>query len=151
MKFHPWSQGFVLTDPWFEQVCTLAAEYRSPIFFHDGTPCYCLSEQVAAVAARFPSARIVLGHSGLLWNWRSAIEAARHENVWLCLCGPHMRAIEMICQKVAPDRLLWGSDFGFLAADTIDYRLNIFLQSRVPQPLKEQILGANPVRFIAND
>jgi uncharacterized protein len=148
VKFHPWMQGFSLTDPWFEQVCTVAAEYSAPIFFHDGTPCYSLSEQVAAVACRFPSTRIVLGHSGLLWNWRSAIEAARYENVWLCLCGPHMRAIEIICEKVAPDRLLWGSDFGFGTWDVIEYRLNILLQSHVPQALKEQILHTNPARLI---
>jgi uncharacterized protein len=52
LKFHPWRQGFSLTDPTFAKICGLAGELKAPVFLHDGTPCYSLPEQVGALAAR---------------------------------------------------------------------------------------------------
>jgi predicted TIM-barrel fold metal-dependent hydrolase len=148
LKFHPWLQGFSTADPVFGQMCGLAGELGVPIIFHDGTPCYSLSEQVAGLARRFPRTRFILGHTGLLWAWRSALEAARQPNVWLCLCGPHMRAIEIVCRQADPDRLLWGSDFGFGLTDPVGYRLALLVQAQIPDDLRERILGVNPMRLL---
>jgi len=148
LKFHPWLQGFSLTDLTFGKICGLAGELRLPIFFHDGTPCYSLPEQVGALARRFPKTRFVLGHAGLLWTWRSAILAAQRPNVWICLCGPHSRAIEIICEQAPDERILWGSDWGPRLSDDIEYRLNLFLRAKVRSKLREQILGVNPMRLL---
>lgn len=147
LKFHPWVQGLSTADPTLGRICALAGETGVPIFFHDGTPCYSLSEQLAGLARRFPETQIVLAHSGLLWNWRSALLASRLKNIWLCLCGPHMRAMELLCRDTDPARLLWGSDFGFGFADQIEYRLNLFLKARIPAALQTSILGANALRL----
>jgi len=148
LKFHPWIQGFSTADETFGQICGLAGELGAPILLHDGTPCYTMPEQIAGLARRFPRTRFVLGHSGLLWSWRSALEAARQPNVWLCLCGPHMRAIELICHRADPNRLLWGSDFGFGFADSVRYRLAIIKQANIDPALRDQILGINPFRLL---
>ena len=149
LKFHPWVQGFSTADRFMHRICEAAAELRVPIFFHDGTPCYSLSSQIAGLARQHRDTQIVLGHSGLLWDWRSAMEAARLDNVWSCLCGPHMRAMEIFCRHADPDRLLWGSDFGFNFNDSIDYRLNIFRRSEIHESVKEKILGLNVERLLA--
>lgn len=148
LKFHPWLQGFSTADPAFGAMCGLAGELGVPILLHDGTPCYSLPEQVAGLARRFPRTRFVLGHSGLLWNWRSAVEAARQPNIWLCLCGPHMRAIEILCQQADPKRIVWGSDFGFGFADPIRYRLAVLRQAQIDAALRDRILGVNPFRLL---
>jgi predicted TIM-barrel fold metal-dependent hydrolase len=148
LKFHPWLQGFSTADRYFGEICSLAGECHMPIFLHDGTPCYSLSEQIAGLAKRFPSTTFVLAHSGLLWAWRSAIEAARYANVRLCLCGPSMRAMELLSERVDPGRLLWGSDYGFSFADSINYRLGLFLRSKIKDSLKEQILEINPLDLL---
>ncbi|MCE5308219.1 MAG: amidohydrolase [Acidobacteriales bacterium] len=148
LKFHPWLQGFSTADMFLRRMCALAGEWNVPVFFHDGTPCYCLPEQIGGLARVFPRTTFVLGHAGLLWHWRSAIQAARLPNVWTCLCGPHIRALELLCQRIDPDRLLWGSDFGFGFADQIDYRLNLLLRARIPDGLREQILSVNPLRLL---
>ena len=148
LKFHPWLQGFSTADTTFGEMCGLAGELGVPVLLHDGTPCYSLPEQIGGLARRFPKTRFVLGHSGLLWSWRSAMEAARRPNVWLCLSGPHMRAIEELCRRADPARIVWGSDFGFSFADPVGYRLAIFQQSKVDEALKEQILGVNPFRLL---
>ena len=148
LKFHPWLQGFSTADSVFGEICGMAGELGVPVIFHDGTPCYSLPEQIGGLARRFPNTRFVLGHSGLLWGWRSALEASRHPNVWACLCGPHMRAVEIFCQRADPDRLLWGTDFGFGFSDPIEYRLNLILRARIDDALRERILGVNPFRLL---
>ncbi|MDD5598849.1 MAG: amidohydrolase family protein [Victivallaceae bacterium] len=144
LKFHPWIQGFSTADETFGKICQLAGEFKIPVVFHDGTPPYSLAEQVAGLARRFPATRIILGHSGILWNWRSALAAAKLPNIYLCLCGPTMRAIEIICKNVSPEKLLWGSDFGFGFADTISYRLDLLSEAGITSGLRLQILDKNP-------
>ena len=151
LKFHPWLQGFSLSDATFGAICGLAGERGVPIFLHDGTPCYSLPEQVAGLARRFPRTRFVLGHAGLLWSWRSAAEASRLANVWLCLCGPHMRAIEQLCQTADPNRVVWGTDFGFGFSDPIEYRLGLILHARISDAARERILSINPSYLLGAD
>lgn len=148
LKFHPWLQGFSLADKFFSEMCRLAGNKNVPVFLHDGTPCYSLSEQICGLARRFPKTKIVLSHSGLLWNWRSALEAFRRPNVWVCLCGPHMRAIEILCQYMEPKRILWGTDFGMGFEDSIGYRLGMFRYAKIDEHLKEQILAENPLQLL---
>ena len=148
LKFHPWLQGFSTADPVFGELCALAGEHGVPIVFHDGTPCYSLPEQIGGLARRFPQTTLVLGHAGLLWSWRSAAAAARLPNVWVCLCGPHLRGIEWLCRTVQADRLLWGTDFGFGFADPIEYRLGLLRRADMAPGLRERILGQNPDRLL---
>jgi predicted TIM-barrel fold metal-dependent hydrolase len=150
LKFHPWLQGFTTFSPVFGEICGLAGEIGLPVIFHDGTPCYSLAEQIAGMAREFPKTTFVLGHSGLLWNWRSAVEACRRPNVWLCLCGPHLRAIEILCERADPDRIVWGSDYGFGLMDLIDYRMDLIRTARIRDSLREKILGENPLRLIGD-
>ncbi|MEW6755790.1 MAG: amidohydrolase family protein [Candidatus Latescibacterota bacterium] len=148
LKFHPWLQGFSTADAAFAEICAMAGEHGALVLLHDGTPCYSLSEQVGGLARRFPGTRFVLGHAGLLWGWRSALEAARQPNVWVCVCGPHLRAMEAFCQRVPAERLLWGTDFGFGFADPIDYRLGLIRRACIDPGLRERILGENPRRLL---
>jgi len=146
LKFHPWVQGFSTADETFGEICELAGQYGAPVFFHDGTPCYCVSEQIGGLARRFPGTTFVLGHSGLLWNWRSALEAAKHPNVWPCMCSPHMRTIEVFCQRTDPDRLLWGTDFTGKPG-IVEYRLGLALEARVEEEIRKKMLGLNALRL----
>ena len=148
LKFHPWLQGFSTADHNFGEICGLMGELNAPVFFHDGTPCYSLPEQIGGLAKRFPKTKFVLGHSGILWNWRSALSVARHPNIWICLCGPHMRAMEILCRKADPRRILWGTDFGFGFSDSIEYRLNLILRAKIDDKLREKILGENPLQLL---
>jgi uncharacterized protein len=148
LKFHPWLQGMSVCHPLMDRICELAARHDVPIFFHDGTPPYSNSEQIAALALRNPRTSIVLGHSGLLWNWRSALAFADVSNLFFCLCGPPLRAVEILCQRVAPERMVWGSDFGFGVADAIEYRLELLRQANIPGDLRARILGDNAIRLV---
>jgi uncharacterized protein len=147
LKFHPWMQSFSTADPVFHEMCALAGELDVPIIFHDGTPCNSLPEQIAGLARTFPQTTFVLGHSGILWSWRSALKAAELPNIWLCLCGPHMKAIEILSKKNNFERVIWGSDFGFGFSDPIDYRLNL-LKEIFPETALKKILDENPKKLL---
>jgi len=148
LKLHPWVQGFSTALPVVTDLCEIAAKAKVPVMFHDGTPPYALAEQIAGLARRAPRTRFVLLHSGLLWNWRSALEASRLPNVWLALCGPHKRALELMAEQGPPDRMVWGSDFGFGLADQIEYRLNLLRRARIEPKLRERILSTNALRLL---
>jgi predicted TIM-barrel fold metal-dependent hydrolase len=148
LKFHPWLLGFSLTDPTFGKICGLAGELKVTIFFYDGTPWYSLPEQIGGLARRFPNIRFVLGHAGLLGTWRSAILAAQRPNVWICLGGPHSRGMELICDRVSAERILWDSDLRPRLSDDIEYRLNLFLRAKIPSKRRDQILGVNPMQLL---
>ena len=59
-----------------------------------------------------------------------------------------MRTMEIYCQRSDPDRLLWGSDFGFGFADPIQYRLTLIRRAKIDGGLRERILGDNPRRLL---
>ncbi len=148
LKFHPWLQGASVCQPVMDRICELAAEYQAPIFFHDGTPTYSNSEQIAELAMRHPATKIVLGHSGLLWQWRHVLPFVSVVNLYFCLCGPAQRTIELLCSSVSADRLIWGSDFGFGFADAVGYRLGVLQEARVDANLRARILGENALRLL---
>ena len=148
LKVHPWLQGFSTSCPEFGEICLMAGDLNVPIILHDGTPCYSLSEQVAGLARRFPKTVFIMGHSGMLWNWTSAIEAMRQENVWATLCGVHLKAIEIFSKKTDTARLLWGSDFGFGFSDSISYRFGLIHKAKIPSKIKEKILYKNALNLI---
>lgn len=148
LKLHPWVQGFSTALPVMSELCQIASAARVPVMFHDGTPPYALAEQIGGLARRFPDTRFVLLHSGLLWNWRSALEASRLPNVWLALCGPNKRSLEIFAERGPAERMVWGSDFGFGLADQIEYRLNLLRRARMDPKLRERILSENALRLL---
>ena len=54
--------------------------------FHEGTPPYADTLQVANLAELYPEAKIILGHAGLYDSYRNAVSAAKRlPNIFLCL------------------------------------------------------------------
>lgn len=149
IKFHPWLQGAPITSTVMDQVCEVAESHDAPILFHDGTPPFSLPSQVAILARRHPRARMILGHCGMLEHWREAIAVLNSsQNVWGCLCSPHLAAIRQILRCCDTSRLLWGSDFGYSLHDLFDYRLNMMNLAGMDESTRRMIFEENPVRLL---
>lgn len=153
IKVHSWIQGFLLHQPIFYELMAGAARYQLPVLFHDGTPPYADSLQVAALAGRFPTVPILLGHSGLYDAARAAIHAANsHDNIWLVLQGPSISDMKQIIDQAPKDRLLFGSDYccagaGPVGQTILDDRLDMF-RAACPDPvLQRQVFQDNPLRL----
>ncbi|NUQ65044.1 MAG: amidohydrolase family protein [Pirellulales bacterium] len=149
LKIHPWLQGVSINSDAMDELCEMAGHWKMPVLFHDGTPCYSLPSQAAMLARRHPKTTMVLGHCGLFEHWREAIAAMRGaENLWGCLCGPHLAALSEIVRRCDCQRLLWGSDFGFSFADVAGYRLGLLQSLRLNDSDYERITAENPKRLL---
>ena len=94
-KFHPWIQGFSLTDPGMEIVAEECMDMKVPVTFHDGTPMNCTALQVVYFARAHPRLKVLSAHAGLREGWRDIIAPARElDNYWICLCGPTQQGIQ---------------------------------------------------------
>lgn len=148
LKLHPWLQGFSTADPVVGECMKLCGKYNVPVTFHDGTPSYSMTSQIGGLALRFPQTKIVLGHSGLLALWRTAIRfGQRCENLYLVLCGPYPAAMQQIVDSVNTGRILWGSDLGFGWYDYLKNRLNLIRLLTLTEEVQENILWRNAVKL----
>ena len=82
-------------------------------------------------------------------HWREAMAAMRcAENVWGCLCGPHLAALSEIVRRCDRQRLLWGSNYGFSFADVVGYRLGLLQSLRLTDYDYERITADNPRQLL---
>ena len=129
----------------------LSIELQVPVLFHDGTPPTSDTLQIAYLADLYPEAKIILGHSGMLDSFRSAIEACNtHENVYLCISASPIADVNEICQNAKHDRLLFGSDYGAGPTDDIFWdRYYAIEYGCEDQELKNKIFFSNARELMA--
>ncbi|MFH1918664.1 MAG: amidohydrolase family protein [Planctomycetota bacterium] len=152
LKFHPWLQGISPNTEEMDRLSDMAGASGVPVLFHDGTPPFSLPSQIALLARRHPHTRFVLGHCGLLEHWREAIAAMHHaENLWGCLCSPHLAGLSEIVRRSDRDRLVWGSDHGFSLADAVGYRKGLLELTGLADADREAIFSRNPARLLGLD
>lgn len=115
IKFHNWLQAISAVDPAMYPIIEEAANLSVPVLFHDGTPPYATTLQVAHLAALYPQATIILGHSGNSDFWQQAIRAAKkYPNIVLSTCSSApMSAFRRMVDEVGADRMVWGCDYPY--------------------------------------
>lgn len=112
IKVHNWLQGFGAQQEATYRLVEASIRYGVPIMFHDGTPPYADTHQIAQLAERYPQARIILGHAGLYDSYRGAIETVNtHDNLWMIVIGPTVGDARKILAQTRPDRILFGTDY----------------------------------------
>ena len=127
VKFHPWVQAFApsMVKPTMIEILKRAAAASLPVLFHDGTPPYSTTFQIAACARWVPEATIVLGHAGLADYTLAAAQLAREiPNLYACVCGPRTADVRHIVETAGAHKVLFGSDFGLSDWMIIEDRLD---------------------------
>jgi hypothetical protein len=152
IKLHNWLQGFSPLEPFMAPVCETAQRLGIPMIFHDGTPPYSSSLQIARLAAEYPELKVILGHAGLHDLWPEAIAAGRrNRNVYLCMCATPPFAMERIVDEVPTEQIVFGSDGGlFHTVDQpyVDYRFREFEELDISPEVKAAILGDNARKLL---
>lgn len=150
IKMHPWATGFPINVPASRRAVELAIEYDVPILYHDGTPPWAETLQVAAMADYYPEAKIIIGHAGLFDAWQSAVQACNtHENIWLCICGPCVGDAAQIIRMARPDRLIYGSDFATSnTSNLVKERLKVLRLACPDEAMQRKIFSENPRMLI---
>jgi len=149
LKLHSWLQGFSVSGPSMYTMVEESIKLNIPITFHDGSPPYSSSLQIANLAKLYPEATIILAHSGLREMWRDALLAAQElENIWLGFPGPTLAGMQMIVDTIGADRIIYGSDGGVGHPSSISYALRIIDELRLGSADKAKILGLNAARLL---
>jgi uncharacterized protein len=148
-KFHNWLQAVSAVDPCMFPVMEEIARRKLPVLFHDGTPPYASTDQVAYLAGRYPEATIILGHSGLNEFARQAIRAVvKNDNVLLSVCGARYETLKRATETVGPERIVWGSDFPFGGAGNIAYHRAKVEALPISDDDKEKVFSGNLIRLV---
>lgn len=150
VKFHPWLQSFapsMVKDTMIE-LLRCAARHGAPVLFHDGTPPYATTFQIAAAARWVPEAAVVLGHAGLADYVVAAGRLAREiPNLRLCCCGPRAGDIAYLAEAAGMDRVLFGSDFG-VERGLLEERLDDVREAGLDADALERILYRNAEKLL---
>lgn len=107
-------------DPRVDPIAEAAIEMDVPVKIHSAhrvgeppLPNESFTEDVVALARRYPDLKILESHIGGPGDWEYRIKLLEEqENVWLDLSGTNADAgmIEMAAERLGTDRLVWGSD-----------------------------------------
>lgn len=122
LKLHPWLQGFSMHEPIVDPIMEVVAEHSGILLCHDGTPPYSTAGQIAALARRYPTVPVVLGHAGLHDLWREALAFTQDtENLYICICGTPPYAAKKIIEDAPSHKVLFGTDAGLSTKASQDY------------------------------
>lgn len=152
LKLHPWLQGFSMHEPILDPIMDVVAEHDGILLCHDGTPPYSGGGQIAALARRFPSVPVILGHAGLHDLWREALAFTQDtDNVYICICGTPPYAARTIIEEAPSHKVLFGTDAGLSTQASQDYavaRVQEIDAWGITAEQKQAMLIDNPRRLL---
>lgn len=145
IKIHPTLHRYPVTGARYAPVWEFAAATGCPVLSHtDDDSAVDRPALFADLTARYPTAPIILGHSGITpAGVDAAIDVvAASEHSYLEICGSQLTGelIGHMVDHVGAQRILFGSDFPF-----IDQRLSLgrVVHSGLDQTVQAAILATN--------
>lgn len=163
----PEAQGYAHSDPLFEQVLALAAEWRWPVTLHVTEPAgrgypgrvETPFAAITALAGSHPSVRFVLAHWGGLLPFYEMNAAVARMLAGVCydtaasplIYGPGIATA--VCSTIGTDRILFGSDYPILPRGQREPTFGPFLdavrEAKIGGAGFAGILGGNARRLYA--
>jgi len=151
VKLHPVCQSFAPSTvrETMIEILKCAARHGAPVMFHDGTPPYASTFQIAAVARWVPEAAIVLSHGGLSDYVYSAGQLLRDlPNLYACYCAPRSGDLRWLVDAAGPDRVLFGSDFGAGTWKVLAERIDSVMEAGLDPASMEKVLHGTAERLL---
>ena len=149
LKFHPDWHDHPLTGDGYLPALEYAADARLLVLSHTWGESRCSRPAlVGEVAARFPGAVFLLGHSGY-GEWEAAFAVAReHENCYLELTAAYRVGgiIERMVAEVGSDKIVFGTDLPWCDPH---WGIGAVCFSRIGEEDRHNILHGNAERLLA--
>lgn len=152
VKLHPDLHGYPVGGEKYRPAWEFADQAGRYVLVHTfvGSP-YNDPDHLREVAARYPRAAILLGHSGALdAGFERALAVARdHPNVYLELCGSWMTGkwLATLVAAAGAGRVIYGSDFPFIDQR---YALGRAIFAPITPEQRALVLGGTMTRLIAH-
>lgn len=148
LKLHPSSHNTSLESSAYSEAMALANERKMPVLIHTwGGTQFCGPAQISSLAARYPNAVLILGHS-LYGAWKEAIVVTKeHPNTFLELTAVVGKrgVVEMLVAGAGSERILYGTDLPWF--DEHFYLGNI-LCADISEDDRHNILHRNAERIL---
>ena len=115
-----------------------------PVLFHDGTPPYSTTFQIADVARWVPEATVVLGHAGSADYTDAAAQLIRDiPNLYGNYCGARPGDLLHLVETAGADKILFGSDFGAGGWELLPERIDNVTEAGLAADDLEKVLYGN--------
>lgn len=151
IKFHPWMQSFApsMVRDTMTAILEIAGDRGLPVLFHDGTPPYSTTFQIAELARWCPNTIIILGHGGLADYVHAAAKLIRElPNLYACTCCPRAGDVLHLVRAGGGDKVVFGSDFGIADWSLLEDRLDDVLFAGLTPGEEQAVLRDNALRLL---
>ena len=151
VKFHPWLQAFAssMVRDTMTEILRISGEHRVPVLFHDGTPPYSTTFQIAELARWAPETIVVLGHAGSADYTDPAAQLIRDlPNLYGNFCGSRPGDLVHLVEVGGADKLIFGSDFGAGSWRLLPERIDNVLDAGLSTEDLDKVLYANAARLL---
>lgn len=150
IKLHSLKHGFnfdnhMLLDPIFQ----IAEKYHVPVIAYGAANVLCVSNMFEEMANTFPEVKLIMAHSGQMYEAKGAISAAaRTKNLYLETSTVFAVNIKKQLSDVGYDRILMGTDMPYG-----DYDLEILKikGETAKQEELEAICGGNAEKLLGGE
>ena len=150
IKIHPFCHEYPADGPGYREMWKYAHENRMVVLTHtwESDP-NCGPGMFGRIAARHPSAKIILAHAGVTQKGcQETIDVVKdHENFYLdtATSQVHIGMVERFVEEVGAGRVLFGSDIPLLDPAS---QLGRIAYAKISEEDKEMILGQNIQRLL---
>jgi predicted TIM-barrel fold metal-dependent hydrolase len=151
VKFHPWLQAFApsMVKGTMVALLRVAARRGVPVLFHDGTPPYSTTYQIADVARWAPEATVLLGHAGSADYTDAAARLIRDiANLYGCYCGARPGDLLHLVETAGADKILFGSDFGASGWELLPERIDNVTEAGLSAENLDKVLYGTSARLL---
>jgi uncharacterized protein len=151
VKYHPWLQAFApsMVKGTMIALMRAAADHGVPVLFHDGTPPYSTTFQIADVARWVPEATVLLGHAGSADYTDPAAQLIRDiPNLYGCYCGARPGDLLHLIETAGEDKILFGSDFGAGGWELLPERIDNVTEAGLAPEALAKVLRGNSERLL---
>ena len=151
VKFHPWLQAFAasMVRDTMVELLRVAAQHDVPVLFHDGTPPYSTTYQIAELARWAPDSVIVLGHAGSADYADAAAQLIRDlPNLYGNFCGSRPGELLRLVELGGAEKIIFGSDFGAAGWKLLPERIDNVLEAGLSDTELDLVLYTNAARLL---
>ena len=151
IKFHPWLQAFApsMLEETTVAILKVAERTSTPVLYHDGTPPYSTTFQIADLARWVPGAKVFLGHAGSADYVDPAARLIRDiPNLYGCYCGSRPGDLVHLVETAGADKITFGSDCDPGSWELLAERLDNTIEAGLAPEDLEAVLWRNAERIL---
>ncbi|MBM3706511.1 MAG: amidohydrolase, partial [Actinobacteria bacterium] len=151
IKIHPRIHKCDINDKKYLPVWEAAKKFKVPVLSHTGEgQAHSDPEYFYEISKKYHEVTFILGHGGESFKGilQSIDIVNSRNNVYIDISGwgfMHKGVLEFVAAKVGAEKLLFGSDAGWI---DFNYAVGVVVFSRLSQPEKEKILYQNARKIL---